>query len=95
MGLPEEKRKTELEDLMDILGELPEKDRVIIYRTLTTLISELGRDKVNILMESLKKVTVNWPLKRKLDEKKIVMEATKDYSSLEKTAIRAYFNKLF
>ncbi|MDD4749342.1 MAG: hypothetical protein PHD26_05345 [Methanosarcinaceae archaeon] len=95
VGLPEAKRINELEDLMNLLGELPEKDRVTIYRTLIGLLPELGKDKVKLLKDTLKKITKKWSLKRKLEEKKIVIEATKDFSFLERTAIRAYLNKLF
>ncbi|MDD2439378.1 MAG: hypothetical protein PHD41_04030 [Methanosarcinaceae archaeon] len=70
VGLPEAKRINELEDLMNLLGELPEKDRVTIYRTLIGLLPELGKDKVKLLKDTLKKITKSGPSNENSKRKK-------------------------
>ena len=90
-SMPEDKRMTAINDMLDSIAELSEEDRIKILKTRIDVITSLPKQKKDILIGSLKKVMAGWTPERKMMEKQSLIAATQDHFILKRMMVRMMF----
>jgi len=95
INIPDEERRVKVaHDVLETIVKLPEEEKMLVYRAAADSVGELLKPRKQVLLETLRKVILKWPMNRKMEEKRVLAVAIRDLPSVKQAFIRRAYRKL-